>query len=568
MLVALSIRDIVLIDELDMDLRAGLTVLTGETGAGKSILLDALGLATGARADKSLVRAGADQGSASALFEVPLSHPCIALLTDHGVDIDSTNSACEVLLRRIQSNDGRSRAFICDVPVSVSLLREVGASLLEVHGQHDDRGLLNASSHRALLDVFGGYKKDLNAVRATYERWQEAVRLLDETRLGIAEARAQADYYAHVLEELRQLDPQSGEEAELAQKRTLMMHAEKIVDDLDAAKREFDGGKGLISRLSSALRRLEQSKDKAGEHLDAAIAALDRTLSEAAEAQSELSAAILSFEFNPSELEQSEERLFALRAVARKHSVQSEDLPTLLEDIAKRLETAEMGVERLDELEREVEEACASYVTLAQELHQKRVKAAGKLDGVISRELGPLKLDKAMFKTVVKELDVENARPDGLDQIVFHVSTNPGTPLGPMIQIASGGELARFILALKVALATKGSSATLIFDEVDQGVGGAVAAAVGERLARLAGEAQILVVTHSPQVAARASHHWKIEKAERERKGKTTGRETVTNVSELVEVHRREEIARMLAGALVTEEARAAADQLIAGSGR
>jgi DNA repair protein RecN (Recombination protein N) len=495
---------------------------------------------------------------------VPSDHPSIHALAVHGLDIASAEGGvCEVILRRVQGSDGRSRAFINDEPVGITLLKAIGDCLVEVHGQHDERGLLNPASHRALLDLYGGLAAPLTKVKTLFSDWREAQAELERVRGSIAEARAQADYYAHVLEELMALDPQEDEEDQLAARRTFMMHAEQISNDLTNALRELTGSRGVLAGLPKALRRLEKSREKAGGSLDPAIAALDRVLNEAAEAGDQLNRALEAVQFDPMELEQSEERLFALRAAARKHNVRPGELTGLITTFQSRLDEAQAGEARLDELETEVEKAREAYWVAAESLSTAREKAAAKIDKAVGKELGPLKLEKATFKTLVSRLDEERIGEGGLDKVEFLVSTNPGSPLGPMVAIASGGELARFILALKVCLAAEGSAASLIFDEVDQGVGGAVADAVGERLARLASGGQVLVVTHSPQVAARGNCHWHIEKGGTAKSGE---KDLVTRVTGLDGPGRREEIARMLAGAEVTEEARAAADQLIAGN--
>ncbi len=563
MLTALSIRDIVLIDQLNLDLAAGLNVLTGETGAGKSILLDALGLAIGGRADKGLVRVGQERGSVSAEFEVNQNHPAVKLLVDHDLGFleEVSKDRVSFILRRVQTVDGRARAYINDQPVSVALLGLVGNALLEVHGQHDDRGLLNATAHRALLDSYGQLNTTVNEVRTCHQVLREANNALEEARAGIADASAQADYYRHVLEELRNLDPQSGEEEALSTKRTLMMNAEKIVDDLNAAAKQLDGGSGIVRRLSGALRRLEDAAERSSEILLPAIEQVDRAISEAHEAQSVIENTLRSLEFDQNELENTEERLFALRAAGRKHNVTVDHLEELMKSFEDKLDQAEMGEMQLDRLEEALEAAKIAYAEAANKLSDDRKAAAVKLNKAIAKELSPLKLDKATFHCAVEKGDVLDGNADGIDRIQFLISTNPGTPLAPMIEIASGGELARFILALKVALARRGEAGTLIFDEVDQGVGGAVADAVGERLARLSKSAQVLVVTHSPQVAARAENHWRISKSEM-----TDGKKrksVVTRVDCLDEKGHKEEVARMLAGAEVTEEARAAAERLI-----
>lgn len=463
MLVALSIRDIVLIDVLDVELKPGLNVLTGETGAGKSILLDALGLATGRRADKSLVRHGQSRGTASATFEVPKDHPSLSILTAHGLSVEESRSKTrEIILRRVQTRDGRTRAFVNDEPVGVNLLKSLGECLIEVHGQHDERGLLNAAAHRDLLDTFGKLDRLVSKVGVLFREYAEAQEALEQMRAGIAEARAQVDYLTHVLDELRDLDPQEDEEDKLAARRTFMMHAEQISTDLSKTLDELTGSKGTLATLPKALRRLEKSRDKAGESLDASIGALDRLLNEADEAKEELTRALRDVEFNPQELEQSEERLFALRAAARKHNVRPNELATLMLSFEERLRQAQEGEAQLDQLEEKVAKSRAAFEKEADSLTKAREAAALKLDKAVQKELSPLKLEKATFKTLVSRLEDARIGESGFDKIEFLISTNPGVPLGPMVAVASGGELARFILALKVSLAAQGSAASLI----------------------------------------------------------------------------------------------------------
>jgi DNA repair protein RecN (Recombination protein N) len=569
MLAELNINDIVLIDNLHLELGPGLNVLTGETGAGKSILLDSLGLATGARADKGLVRHGRPRGSVSALFEVPQSHVTIEILKDHDISLEDTKTV-PVILRRVQSSDGRSRAYINDEPVSIGLLRQVGELLLEVHGQHDERGLLDASNHRKMLDDFGGLSDAAKSVERLFGAVETNQKALDGAIAEIADVRAQVDYYEHVLAELEELAPQGDEEEDLAAARSLMMHAEKVSEEIDAANRHFIGSQGIDGRLSSALRKMEGVSDKAGGKLDPAIDALGRALAEVDEARTALSVAQREISFDPDELERVEERLFGLRAGARKHNVRVDDLPRLIVQFQQKLEDAASGEEKLDELEKALEAAKAQYTKAATDLSAARARAAKGLDRSVAKELPPLKLEKASFRTAIETGETFSAH--GFDKIHFEISTNPGTPFAPLVAIASGGELARIVLALKVSLASKGSAGSLVFDEVDQGIGGAVADAVGERLARLATGAQVLVVTHSPQVAARASHHWRIRKSIRKgpaKNGKKSGDEAATQISSLGDTERLEEIARMLSGAEITDEARAAADRLItAGAGK
>ena len=555
MLAALSIRDIVLIERLELSLDSGLCTLTGETGAGKSILLDALGLAIGARADAGLVRRDAEQGSVSAVFDVSIDHPARAILRENGIEDEG-----DLILRRVQTRDGRSRAFVNDQPVSVGLLRQIGDQLVEVHGQHDERGLLDASGHRAILDAFGGFDDKLQQLRKLWNAASAAREALVEHEGMLARAKAEQDYLTHVVAELDELAPQAGEETSLAEERTLMMHSEKIASDLVEAEEALSGDSGLDARLNVALRRLARVAEQAGGRLDAAIAALERTLNEAAEARDRIAEAVRALEFDPARLELVETRLFALRAAARKHNVQVDDLAALAEKLRGALQEIEGGEARLVALQKAADDAATAYGSAARALSEARAKAAATLDKEVMKELKPLKLDRASFKTQIEVLPEAQGGPEGIDRVSFLVSTNPGAPFGPLIKIASGGELSRFVLALKVALASRGSAPTLIFDEVDSGVGGAVAEAVGLRLAELAKSVQIVVVTHSPQVAARAQHHFRISKG-----GEAKSAKIATRVETLDAKARREEIARMLAGATVTDEARAAADRLIGG---
>ncbi len=554
MLATLSIRDIVLIDRLELALAPHLCALTGETGAGKSILLDALGLAIGGRGDAGLVSQSAEQGSVTAVFDVAMTHPARAVLKENGLDSDG-----DLILRRVQSKDGRTRAFVNDQPVSIGLLRQLGDLLVEIHGQHDERGLLDASGHRTLLDLFGGLDGAAGEVRRLWSAVAEARDAMNAHQAMLARAQAEQDYLRHVVGELDELSPVEGEETKLADERILMMHSEKIAGDLTEAQDALTGNGGLEARLAQAMRRLSKAAEQVGGRLDASIAALDRTLVEAAEARDELERAARALEFDPQSLERAETRLFALRAAARKHNVQVDQLAALANKYRSQLADIEGGEAKLEELRKASDAARAAYFDAAEKLSARRIKAAAKLDQHVMTELKPLKLDKATFKTAVEQVGPDNAGPDGLDRVSFLISTNPGSPLGALIKIASGGELSRFVLALKVALASQGSAPTLIFDEVDSGVGGAVAEAVGLRLAELAKTAQILVVTHSPQVAARAQYHLRISKSEM----KAKGARLATRVDSLDDAERREEIARMLAGATVTDEARAAAAKLI-----
>jgi DNA repair protein RecN (Recombination protein N) len=556
MLAGLSIRDIVLIDKLDLEFNSGLSVLTGETGAGKSILLDAFSLAIGARGDASLVRRGADQGQVTATFELSPDHPVLALLAENGIPIENG----VLILRRTQGSDGRSRGFINDTSVSVQLLRQVGHLLVEIHGQHDERALIDPSGHRDLVDAFGGLVEDAAKLAHLYEAWVEAhaAQALHESE--IAATRANAGYVAHALEELRDLSPEPGEEEALASRRQLMMNAEKIAAELKEALDALDGEGTAGARLASALRRIERHADSGGALLVGVAEALERVLDETNAARTRIEEALALTAFEPADLERAEERLFALRALARKHRVQVDDLAALAERLEAELAALDTSEGRASELAAQTAAARKAYETAALALSRARANAAKRLDQEVSGELAPLKLEKARFVTQVTTVDLAEGGPSGIDRVAFWVATNPGTDPGPMMKVASGGELARFILALKVVLAARGSAPTLIFDEADSGVGGAAAAAVGERLARLANNVQVLAVTHAPQVAALAQGHLRITK---EAMGGPDGEAMTTRVAVLEGEHRREEIARMLAGQTITDEARAAADRLM-----
>ena len=567
MLIGLSIREVVLIETLELAPGPGLTALTGETGAGKSIVLDALAMATGARADAGLVRRGAAQAVAAAAFALSRGHPAWPLLAQRGLDGDASE---DLVLRRVISADGRSRAFVNDQAVSVGVLRELGALLLEVHGQHDAVGLLDPRTHRALLDGYAGCAAALAACRAGWTEWREAqTRALDLRNLAARRA-AEAEETAVRLAELDRLDPKPGEEDALAERRGLLGAAEKIVADVATARDAF-GGPRLASALSQALRALERARDKAlqaggaegGVALDKlseAVAAGERTLVEAQETLAAIDAAARAFVFEPARLEKTEERLFALRASARKLGVTVEELPGERLRFAEQLRSFESADQALAEADRAAQVAESAYAAAAAALSGARRAAAARLSKAVEGELKPLKLDKARFHVAVDALAAGREGPEGADRVAFEIATNPGAPFGPLGDIASGGELARLALALKVALATRGdadvAAPTMIFDEVDQGVGGAVADAVGSRLKRLASTGQVLVVTHSPQVAARADAHWRVAKT-------LTGDQTATAVATLDARAREEEIARMLAGAQVTDAARAAARALI-----
>jgi len=551
MLTSLAIRDVVLIEALELDFGAGLGVLTGETGAGKSILLDALGLALGARADSGLVRQGAAQAVVTASFDTPHDGgPIASLLAENALEVDPGEP---LIIRRIVKADGGSRGFVNDQPASAGLLRELAQYLVEVHGQHDDRGLLNPRGHRALLDAFG--RSHAGLVAQAYRAWRDAEDALAVARAEIDAAARDRDYLAHAVAELRQLAPAPGEEETLAERRRSMQRAEKIAEDMVALDEYLGGSDGGLARLRQAARVLERVAD-AHPALGEALAALDRAINEGALAEDQLAAARAALMFDPRALEEDEARLFDLRAMARKHRVQPDELAQLAEDMAGRLATIEAGEEGLAQLDRRVAETRAAYEAAADALSAERHAAATRLDAAVAGELAPLKLDAARFRTMIETLPDEQWGPGGKDRVEFEIATNPGAPFAPLTKIASGGELSRFILALKVSLAEEGGAATMIFDEIDRGVGGAVASAIGERLARLADRTQLLVVTHSPQVAARGGQHYFIAKS-------SDGLVTRTGVSALDSVARREEIARMLSGATITDEARAQAERLL-----
>ncbi|MFN3499200.1 MAG: DNA repair protein RecN [Pannonibacter indicus] len=552
MLATLSMRDIVLIDRLDIEFSGGMTVLTGETGAGKSILLDALTLALGGRGDAGLVRHGEAQGQVVAVFDVAGAHPVRALLRENDVPDDG-----DVILRRIQTADGRSRAFINDQPVSVGLLRQAGQMLVEVHGQHDERALVDPESHRLLLDAFGVLQGDLTAVEAAFSAYRKAEKALRDHKARIEAARREADFLRSAVDELKTLDPKQGEEEALALRRAEMMQVEKIATDLNEAYETLNGGASPIPELSSLLRRLERKADQAPKLLSGPVAALATALDNLEEARSGLEAAIRETDFDPRELESVEERLFALRAAARKFSVQVDELPALRQKMAADLNDLDAGEEKLDALAAAAETARKAFDGLAANLSARRATAARALEAAVAAELPALKLERARF--IVEMIsDPENRSASGVDTVEFWVQTNPGTRPGPMMKVASGGELSRFLLALKVSLADSGSVPSLVFDEIDTGVGGAVAEAIGLRLARLARSVQVLTVTHAPQVAARANGHLLISKEA------VAEDRVATRITPIDDAHRREEIARMLAGSVITDEARAAAEKLMA----
>ena len=547
MLRQLAIRNVVLVESLDLEFESGLGVLTGETGAGKSILLDALGLALGARADAGLVRNGTDGASVSAEIELPNGHPVHGFLSEQGIEADGGEP---LIIRRTLKADGGSRAFVGSTPAPAGVLRDIGALAVEIHGQQDDRGLLNPRGHRALLDAYG--QLDASTVA---EVWAEVTRIegeLVQARAELAAAERDRDYLTHSLEELDALAPEAGEETRLAEERAAMQAGLKAGESLSGLDDLIGGSDGALAQLRQAARRIERG---ASDHpiLADALAALDRAVIEASEAEEKIARAAEALAFDPAKLEASEARLFDIRGLARKHRVEPDALAEIAEQMRGQLSQIEAGGERIEQLDRDLADARKLYSDLARELGGQRREAAQRLDSAVAAELGPLKLDSARFRTAIVPSE---PGPAGTDRVEFEVATNPGAPFGPLTKIASGGELSRFILALKVALAEAGTAGTMIFDEIDRGVGGAVASAIGERLARLAQQSQVLVVTHSPQVAARAAHHFRIEKAH--------GPEgTRTTVRRLDSEERREEIARMLSGAAVTDEARAQASRLL-----
>ena len=550
MLARLSIRDIVLIDRLDIDFGSGLAVLTGETGAGKSILLDAFALALGARGEAALVREGAEHGQVTAAFELARDHPARLMLAENGLGGED-----ELIVRRVQFADGRTRAFINDQPVSVQVLRALGAALVEIHGQHDERAFVDAATHRALLDAFGGIEGDAAEVAHLWADCRERETAVQNHRAAVERANREAEWLRHAVDELGRLTPQTGEETTLAERRAAMMQAEKVADDLRSTHESVAGPNSAVPALATAVRRLERRATQAPALVEPAIKAVDAALAALEEARLQLEQALQVAEYDPQELERIEERLFALRAAGRKYNAPVDELAALARRYESELALIDAGAERLAALEREAREAAERYHAAAQKLSAARRRAALALDKAVNAELKPLKLERAEFST---EIASESEGPNGLDRVEFWVRTNPGTRPGPLMKVASGGELARFWLALKVVLADRGSAPTLVFDEIDTGVGGAVADSIGVRLGQLASGVQVIAVTHAPQVAARAERHYLVSKD-----AFAKGKRVATRVAELQGERRREEIARMLAGAEITAEARAAAERLI-----
>ena len=553
MLVQLAIRNIVLINHLNLPFGPGLTVLTGETGAGKSILLDAFALALGSRGDGSLVRAGEAQGQVTAIFDLPADHPARRAAAAQDLAIDG-----DLILRRLQFADGRTRAFVNDEPVSLQAMRAIAQKIVEIHGQHDERALVEPASHRALVDAYGGLRDEGQAVRAAHRLLRAARDMYAAEQARVEKARSEADFLRHAHDELANLAPSNDEEEWLAERRSLMMQAEKIVADLRDAQEAIAGESSAVAGLGGVMRRLERRRAQAPTLIDPVVKAIDATLVALDGAQAALETALRETAFEQGELERVEERLFALRAAARKHGTSVDQLPALAEKFAADLASIEAGEARLSELKAAADSASEAYHAACATLSKARAASAARLDKAVAKELPPLKLQGAKFSTDLAR-DESADSTDGYDRVEFRVQTNPGARPGPLMKVASGGELARFMLALKVVVADRGSAPTLVFDEIDTGIGGSVADAIGQRLARLASGVQVLAVTHAPQVAARADAHFRIDKAPL-----NGGKTVVTRVAVLDPDERREEIARMLAGATITDEARAAAGRLLA----
>ncbi|MEX0368656.1 MAG: DNA repair protein RecN [Ruegeria sp.] len=550
MLRALEIRDMLIIDRLDIGFQPGLNVLTGETGAGKSILLDSIGFVLGWRGRADLVRQGAEQGEVTAVFDLASDHPARAVLEEAGLPSEDS----ELILRRINTSDGRKTAWVNDRRASGDVLRALSDTLIELHGQHDDRGLLNPRGHRDILDAYARLGGKRRQTREAWGAMRAAAKAVADTEAALNEIRSEEEFLRHSVAELDKLDPQPGEDAELDTARRAMQSAERIRSDIERA-RDLMGAQGAEQGLSEAMGWLEGVSNDAGGTLETALAALNRAMIELTEAQDGVRASLDALEFEPSELETAEERLFAIRALARKHGVVPDDLAGFADILRARLGSLEAGDSDLAARRAALQTAEAAYDTAADALSSARHKAARALDKAVMAELAPLKMERAVFETTITEAE---PGPDGKDMVAFRVAPNPGAPAGALNKIASGGELSRFLLALKVCLTGETSGITMIFDEIDRGVGGATADAVGRRLARLADNGQVLVVTHSPQVAARGSHHWRVQK-------QIARDETLSDVVPLPPSERIDEIARMISGDTVTDEARAAAKALLAG---
>ncbi|MFA5041141.1 MAG: DNA repair protein RecN [Bdellovibrionales bacterium] len=551
MLIRLVIHDVVLIEKLALPLERGLNVFTGETGAGKSIVLDALGLALGERGDAALIRAGASQASVTAEFQLEHNHSIFSLAQEQGLIAENP-----IVLRRLIGKDGRSRAFFNDQPIGVNLLRQFGESLLEIHGQFEAHGLLNAATHRGLLDAFAGANNLLQKTAEAFRTWKEASEKAKVAKEESERARSEEEFLRASVKELEDLMPQAGEADKLAAERTQLQHREKILEAINMAVSALDGERGACALLSQAGKAVARVSDKATTLPDL-LATIDRASNEAAEASQQLEHFMATLDARPDALQNIEERLFTLRAEARKHKVQTEQLPDVLREMKGRLALLSDGSEQVKKFADEAVKAHQSYMKLAEDLSLKRKEAAAVLEKEINKELPPLKLERAKFKIEISRLSDDQWGEGGADRVIFLAATNVGATPGPLQKIASGGELARFMLAIKTVLAAADPVPVLVFDEVDAGIGGAVASAVGERLSRLAKDVQILVVTHSPQVAARGANHLRVSK-------RVQGKQTLTEVEALDKASRREEIARMLAGAKITEAARQAADSLLA----
>lgn len=546
----LEIRDMLIIDRLELEFQSGLNVLTGETGAGKSILLDSLGFVLGWRGRAELVRTGAEQGEVTASFELPTGHAAWQVLSDAGYSTEDG----ELILRRVNSADGRKTAWINDRRCSGEVLRALSETLVELHGQHDDRGLLNPRGHRQILDTYASLDTEIAKVKTKWRSLSEAKKELTAAEKFLAEIREEEDFLRHAVEELDLLSPEAGEEASLDTQRRQLQAAERVLEDIQKASAAL-GAQGAESQISNAMNWLEDSALQIEGQVDSAIAALGRAMAELSDAIQSVDASVDQLRFNPMELEETEERLFAIRGLARKYDVLPDDLGAHAEALRVRLESLDQSVGNMAGLKRAVTDAQSAYDDAAMALSEKRVAAAGKLDAEMAKELAPLKMERAVFAT---EITATEPGPEGQDEAIFTVATNPGAPSGPLNKIASGGELSRFLLALKVCLTSDSRGTTMIFDEIDRGVGGATADAVGRRLAELATHGQILVVTHSPQVAALGGHHWRVQKS-------VDNGMTLSTVVPLAQEERVDEVARMLSGDRITDEARAAAKTLLAG---
>lgn len=551
MLRGLDIRDLLIIDRLELEFQPGLNVLTGETGAGKSILLDSLGFVLGWRGRADLVRTGAEQGEVTAIFDLTPDHPARAVLDEAGIAAED-----ELILRRVNRADGRKTAWVNDRRVSGEVLRALSDCLVELHGQQDDRGLLNPRVHRQLLDAFGGLGSKVANVKTAWRVLASVRASLSEARAQLTAAQAEEEFLRHAVDELDKLDPQPGEDAELDQRRRMMQGAEKIGEDVQRAHQAMAAiGEGAEARLGDALRWLEGVMDQAGDSLTEPVNAVGRAMSELGDAVAGVEAALDQLTFNPHELEQVEERLFAIRGLARKHNVQPDELSSFADQLRRRLIALDAGAGQISEMEAALSEAQLAYEEAAQSLRIGRQSAASALDDAMGKELAPLKMERAVFTTDLTEAE---PGPEGIDGVTFTVATNPGAPAGPLNKIASGGELSRFLLALKVCLTRDARGLTMIFDEIDRGVGGATADAVGRRLKALSEGGQVLVVTHSPQVAALGGHHWRVQKA-------VTSGVTLSTVVPLIAGDRVDELARMISGDTVTDAAKAAAQELLNG---